>query len=492
MKKLFFIQLLLCLWAGTAQAQDTLRLDLTQAIGIGVGRSVDAAAAKNEYISAYWGYRTYRTELLPEITLNTTLPEYSKSYNMYQNTDGSYTYVSNNFTRLDAGLTISQNIPLTGGKVTVESSLERLRQNGANAATRYRTMPAAITLEQPLFGFNRVKWLKRIEPVKYEEARKKLVSDSEDVALTVIEYYFNLLLGQVNLEIAQQNYQNAGKLYTIAEARRKIGQLSEIELLQMRTSLLNAESALTSARSSLNYRMFQLRSFLGYGEEVVLEPSIPGFLTEQIPYLAYDQVLAMALQNNAFTHNVQRRMLEASRDVSQAKADRWDMKLYVLFGVSGQANSFKRAFDSHDWRDQQTITVGLSIPILDWGKRKGRVRVAKANKEVELSHLEKQSLDFKQNIFMQVQYFNDQPGQLAIAKKTDEIARQRYETSVEAFVLGKMDILNLNDSQSAKDEARRNYIDQMFRLWSYYYQIRSLTLYDFIADQPLEYEYPEE
>lgn len=106
------------------------------------------------------------------------------------------------------------------------------------------------------------------------------------------------------------------------------------------------------------------------------------------------------------------------------------------------------------------------------------------------SQIEKEKLDFMQNIFLCVQNFNHQPKQLQLAKEVDSIARSRYNTTVEAFIQSKMDILNLNDSQTSKDSARRNYIEQMYMLWSYYYQIRGLTLFDFIANRPLEAQYP--
>jgi len=470
-------------------AQDTMRISLNDAIEIGISKSVDAVVARNEYISAYWAYRTYKTEFLPEVILSSTLPHYSKSYNSFQNQDGSYGYVSNDYNRIDGALSINQNIPLTGGKLTIESSLERLRQNGENSSTHYKAIPAKISYEQPIFGFNRVKWLRKLEPVRYTEAQQKLVSDREEVSLTAIEYYFNLLLGHINLEMSRQNRDNAEKLYIVAEARHKIGQLSRVDLLQMKASLLKAEASLTDARTSLDARMFQLRSFLGIGEDVVLEPIVPDFIAEDIPRLSYPEVLEMALKNNSFTQNIRKRMLEATMNINQANADRWDIKLFASFGMSGQEDRFRSVFNNHNWRNDQVVTVGVRIPILDWGKGKGRVKVAEANREVVQSRIEKEQMDFNQNIFLRVQYFNNQPEQLRLARETDEIAQQRYNTSVEAFILGKIDILNLNDSQMAKDEARKDYINQMFLLWSYYYQIRSLTLYDFLQDRKLSIEY---
>lgn len=470
-------------------AQDTIVVSLTDAIRRSVDISVDAVVARNQYKSSYWEYRTYRSELLPMVSLSATLPFYSKTYNPFQNADGSYTYVSNDYSRIDGGLSISQNIPFTGGLLSVETSLERLQQYGEDGSTRYMAIPATITLEQPIFGFNRVKWLQKIEPVKFSEARQKVIADMEALSNTTIQYYFNLLLGQINMEIALQNLKNSEKLYTIAEARRKIGQISENDLLQLKVSLLNAESYLTDAQASLDASMFQLRSYLGYNENVVIIPLIPEPLSHKLPVLSYPEVISLARENNAFTQTVQRRMLEASRNVSQAKADRWDATLFVSFGMSGQDNTFSRAFNSNHWRNNQRVDVGIKIPILDWGRSKGKVKIAEANREVEMARIEKDQMDFNQNVYLRVQNFNSQSKQLELAKETDLIAQQRYNTSVESFVLGKIDVLNLNDSQSSKDQARRNYIEQMYYLWSYYYQIRGLTLYDFINNNDLSVDY---
>ena len=465
--------------------QDTIRISLEKTIFESNMHSVDALVAKNEFRTSYWEYRTYKAVLLPEVLFEGTLPNYSKSYNPFQNTDGSYTYVSNDYGQWDASISINQNIPWTGGTLSAKTDLQRLDQFGNNAATQYMLMPVAVTLTQPLFGFNQVKWLQKIEPVKYKEAKAQLVSQLETVTITAISYYFNLLSNEMNLNIAVQNYQNTERLYTIAQARRNIGQISENDLMQLKVSCLKAEGYLTEARSSLKASMFRLRSFLGYGEDVVLIPSIPESLSDF--RLSYAKVLELATQNSVFTQDIRRRQLEASRDVSRAKAGQFNINLFLSFGLSGQDNHIPEIFNN--LRGHQVVTMGIQVPILDWGKRKGQVKMAESHREVVQSQIEKDKIDFNQDIFLLVENFNNQSKQLEIADETDRIAQKRYETNVEAFTLGKIDVLNLNDAQSSKDEARRNYITQMSLLWLYYYRIRSITLYDFANNRDLYADY---
>ncbi len=59
--------------------------------------------------------------------------------------------------------------------------------------------------------------------------------------MRAITYYFNLLLAKENLGTAKQNQTNADHLYEVALAKRKMGQISENELLQLKLSALNAK-----------------------------------------------------------------------------------------------------------------------------------------------------------------------------------------------------------------------------------------------------------
>ena len=125
------------------------------------------------------------------------------------------------------------------------------------------------------------------------------------------------------------------------------------------------------------------------------------------------------------------------------------------------------------------------------GKRRGKVRVAKSNREVVLSRIRQEQMDFNQDIFLLVANFNNQAQQLDIAEEADVIAEKRYKTSVETFMIGKISTLDLNDAQNSKDEARQKHISELYYYWYYFYQLRSLTLWDFERDTELEADFEE-
>lgn len=487
MKKLKILLLLLISIAPITHAQDERPITLNEAIAIARVQSVDAAVALNELKTAYWEYRTFRADLLPEINFTGTLPNYKKSYQAYQEKDGTYTFVRNNTLGLFGELSIDQNIWFTGGKLSLLSSIEFIRPLGSAGKNQIMTIPVGLRLSQPIFGVNKLKWNRRIEPVRYAEAKARFISATEEVTMRTITYFFNLLLAKETLATAIQNKENADRLYEVAQAKRKMGQISENELLQLKLSALQAKAAVTENESNLNARMFQLRAFLGLSETQILEPIVP----ESVPELQmnYDMVLQKALERNSFAQNIRRRQLEADFAVATAKGNLRTIDLFANVGYTGWDQKFSSAYKN--LLDNQVVEIGLTIPLLDWGKRRGKVKVAESNREVIASRIKQEQMNFNQDIFLLVANFNNQAMQLDIANEADIIAEKRYKTSIETFLIGKINTLDLNDAQNSKDEARQKHIQEMYSYWYYFYQIRSLTLWDFEKNHELEVDFEE-
>ncbi len=481
MNKVLLSCLALLPFMASAQT-DTLRLTLDDCIVMARRQSIDAAVALGELRSAYWQWRSYRADLLPEVSLSGTAPSWNKRYNSYQQADGSLSFVRNNYLGLDGAVSIKQKLWPTGGTLNVESSLDYLHQSGGVSGNQFMSLPVAVTLSQPLFGVNHQKWDRRIEPLRYREAQARFLTETEQVAMQAISLYFGLLLAGEQVNIARQNLQTAEKLYEVAQAKRRMGTISENDVLQLRLDVLTARSALTNSESTRQARQFALRSFLDV--EADIDPIMP----EDLPLpsldregqgvgLLYEEVLAHALQNNAMATTMRRRQMEADYAVASARANRQSINLYAQLGYTGTGENMSNAY--RNLLSNEVIQVGITVPLLDWGKRKGQRKMAESNRDIIQGQLRQQSQEFRQNIFILTEQFNNQAEQLRIAIEADTIARRRYHTNVETFKIGSISTLELSNAQTAKDQARQNRIQQLFNYWYYYYQLRSIALWDF-------------
>ncbi|MBT3302867.1 MAG: hypothetical protein HN921_02875 [Bacteroidetes bacterium] len=57
------------------------------------------------------------------------------------------------------------------------------------------------------------------------------------------------------------------------------------------------------------------------------------------------------------------------------------------------------------------------------------------------------------------------------------------------YLIGKIDITDLNLAQEEKDMARKNYISTLRLYWDSYFEIRRLTLFDFLKNERIDVDY---
>jgi len=470
-------------------SQEAKKLTLDEVSELSEEQSLQGILAKHMFRASYWEFRTFKAEYLPSLTLTGTFPEYNRIYEKeYDYSTGKEYYVEKNTNNILGELSLTQNIGFTGGSISLQSDLRRFDVLGDDGSTQYISTPVSINYNQPLFRYNDLKWQKQIEPLKYEEAKKSYLANIEEVHLSAVRRFFQLALAQINMEIANMNYANADTLYRLAQGRYELGTIAENDMLQMELSFLNAETARNQARYNLNDMKQRLSSFLGYTENVEIELVIP----DEIPKFNVnaDEVLNLALENNPEMISYQVQLLEASRSVAQARAERGlNANMNIRYGLQGQDIIIPGAYQSLD--DQQRISIGFTIPILDWGLRKGRYMMAQSSQEVTKTQVQQSMIDFEQQLFLDVAQFNLQEDQVRIAAKSDTVAMKMYEVTKQRFLIGNVDVLELNNADTKKDENKRGYIQALQEYWTFYYNLRSLTLYNFEVRKPIEYDFDE-
>ena len=466
--------------------QEPMNLTLVDAIRIAQQHSPEAQAARHTYRSAYWNYRFYKANYLPSLTL-TSSPTFNEQINKITQPDGTNLFIKQNQLSTDVSLTINQNIPLTGGNFFVKSSLTRLDEF-ENDVIAYNTQPIVVGYQQTLLGYNSLKWDKRIEPVRFREARKNYNEALELVASQACNLFFGLAAAQANLDIAASNYASADTLYRYAEGRYNIGTITENEMLQLEINKLSGETDMMNARIEVEDQMQTLRSFLGIQDDVDIrvlpDNEVPDF---QVPMA---EALQMAMQNSPEPEMYERLKLQSRSNLAYAKGNAGlKADLYVQFGLSQTGDKLRDSY--RDPMNQYYASIGISLPILDWGRSKGQVRVARSNVDLVNTQAEQGMKDFELNVCKMVRQFNLQRQYVQVAAKADRTADRRYEVAKRLYILGKSTILDLNSATTEKDSARRNYISALRTYWSLYYGLRSMTGYDYEKNQKIAENYPE-
>lgn len=483
-KRYIIILLIAAVKARAQQPEDTLRLTLAQVVDMARAGSIASKQAATVKETKYWEWRSYRSNYAPQLQLEGVLPGFQKTYNQVIQPDGTIQFRPVHYNNSSLELSFSQGITATGGTIYGATELQRY-DDFEQKNKQYNAVPYTIGYQQPLFQFNKLKWDKKIEPLKYQESRQQFISDMEEVAVKASQYFFALLLAQVNYQIAETNLANTKRIQGIAEVKFNLGKVSRNEILQLQLEHLKAQKSLGTALRDMEIAMLNLRSYTGLQQTNKVALQLPPAQIDMS--VTAEQVLAEAFKNNADAIAFVRKVVEAQRDVASARgANGLNAMLTANLGASNSAANFSKVYRSP--QNQQLVQLEFTIPVLDWGRSRSRTKTAEANLKLAQYEVEQDKQTFTHLVTTQVTLFDMMKQQVLLSAEADSIASEKYQIANSRYALGDMSITDLSIAFQEKDQAKRDYITALGNFWGAYYELRYLSLYDFENNQKITYQ----
>jgi len=135
--------------------------------------------------------------------------------------------------------------------------------------------------------------------------------------------------------------------------------------------------------------------------------------------------------------------------------------------------------------DQEIVSLTLTVPLADWGRSKANYEMAKSSYDLVNLNTQLERINFENQIKIAIQQFELVKENVYLSKKSYEVSQKRYDLTRKRYVIGRVDITDLNLADREQEAQRKNYILSITQFWQRYFEIRSLTLYDFINDKSL-------
>ncbi|MCB0670200.1 MAG: TolC family protein, partial [Saprospiraceae bacterium] len=250
--------------------------------------------------------------------------------------------------------------------------------------------------------------------------------------------------------------------------------------IELRTK--NADTEV--ATELLNYQTAneRLRTFIGMKDNIEFNLLAPETLTQYD--IDANTALEYARRYRSQTTDFQIRLLEARMNMDQAqKSGGVNVNLSGSFGLSQTGPTFLDAYRNPI--DQEQLSLSLEIPIADWGKNRSEREIAKSNLELTQRTIELDNVNFERQVILRVQQFELKRSQLALSRRAADVAEKRVDIAKSRYQIGKIDVTELNIALDEYETARRGYYQALWALWTAHYEIRNLTLYDFVTRQTL-------
>jgi outer membrane protein TolC len=211
--------------------------------------------------------------------------------------DGSTLFRAQQQNEARLNMRLTQQLPLTGANLFVESSIARLQISGEQDVRNWSSTPFLVGITQNLLRSNTQAWNAREQGLQSEAAGRQFAEAREDVAIQTSVAFFDHYAARMTLANATNNAAINDTLYTLNKGRYEVGRIGENDLLQNELALLRSRNAVNNARLEFDRTLAALRLQLNLPPGTPLAIEVTG----DVPTVRADTAMAVtqALRNRA-------------------------------------------------------------------------------------------------------------------------------------------------------------------------------------------------
>ena len=238
----------------------------------------------------------------------------------------------------------------------------------AGGTRETEALSATVQLSQTLWSGGRTRNAIRAADANILSGRENLRSVEQNVMLSVIQAYADVLRDMEILRIRQENLTVLRRQLEESNARFEVGEITRTDVAQSEARLAQSESDLAQAQAQLSVSRASYATVVGQSPSNLEElPPLPNVPTD------FDAALDVGLVNNPAILAAQYDLAAAEANVAAARAEyRPSARLNASYG--GTSSDFGNA----DLSDNTNFTAGasISVPLFTGGLNQSRVAQA--------------------------------------------------------------------------------------------------------------------
>ena len=418
----FVLKFTLALWllmyvtTQSAQAQDTLRVTLQDAVRIALSDNPTIKVAGQEIQLKKEARREAYAGLFPEASL---VASYSRAIK-------------------------KQSFAMMGEVIEVGTD---------------NTYSGGLSVSLPVFAPALYKSISLTE-TDVNLAVEKSRASRLDMVNQVTKAFFQLLLAQDSYEVLLKSYKQSEDNYNVVKAKYEQGAVSEYDKISADVQMRSLKPTVVSARNGVNLANLQLKVLMGMEADVKV--AVEGNL--KVYEMSMFTRQAMPRPDNLVNNSTLKQLELNALQLKQTLKLQYTNFMPTLsasfqYMYTSMNDNFK--FKEYDWRPYSTIGLNLSIPLF-----KGSNFTQLKQTRIQMKQLEENRINTERQLTMQATSYLDNmaasteqvvSNKEAVyqAEKGRTIAEKRYE-------VGKGTILELNSSEVALTEAQLTYNQSIY------------------------------
>ena len=327
------------------------------------------------------------------------------------------------------------------------------RSSATEATNLYGSLSASVTLSPVVAAaVGQARAAYESQKLAYENSRRTL-------ELGVRKSFYSLVLAGENIAVLRQSVASAQAAYEQAEAKRRVGLATELDVLSAQVNLENLKPSLGNALLNQQSALadFKLLLAVDQDRELVLKGSL-----DEAAALSGLEFSGLAGESPSVkrlraTVETARAGLKAARTVVRSPS-------LTLSGSYRPSSS-----NSGPWKDNGSISATLALSLdnlLPWSN--ARENEARAGDSLAKSESELEEARISASVSLETLQRKVEKSLAALKARrlTVTLAERTYRLTEDAYRFGTKDLLNLQDAADSLQEARVKLLEEAYALVS--------------------------
>ncbi|WP_374582742.1 TolC family outer membrane protein [Pseudoduganella sp.] len=276
-------------------------------------------------------------------------------------------------------------LPTVSGAFSANKNRTTVERLGKTEPQDYTSRSATVQLRQPLFSLEALaKYKQGVAQSEYAEA--VLDSQSQEVIMRVSGAYFEVLLKQYNVALAEIERDTYLEQRNVNDFLYKKGEGTRTDMLETQSRLHAAEAQLLEAKDAQVTAEDALAGIVG-GEVGQLDTLRGDFRATSSGLMSFEDWKASALAQNPDVRALEKNVEIARQEINKQRSGHLPRVDFV--GTYGQTASETLSLINQD-QTIRSIGVQLNVPIFNGGAVSALSRQAVANHEKAKADLQAQ------------------------------------------------------------------------------------------------------